>query len=179
MKTSIINAGELMENNIVTHTLKPIFNAESSVLILGTMPSPKSRENNFYYGNPQNRFWKVLSAVFNEKLPENNKERAELLLKHRIALWDVLESCEIKGADDSSIKNPVPNDLSIILDTCNIKAIFTTGKKAFLLYQRLCEPKTKTPAVVLPSTSPANCRMSLESLIESYSEIKKVLEISL
>lgn len=164
-----------MENNIVTHTLKPIFNAESSVLILGTMPSPKSRENNFYYGNPQNRFWKVLSAVFNEKLPESNKERTELLLKHRIALWDVLASCEIKGADDSSIKNPVPNDLSIILDACNIKAIFTTGKKAFLLYQRFCEPKTKIQAISLPSTSPANCRMSFESLVESYMIIKETI----
>lgn len=164
-----------MENNIVIHTLKPIFNEDSSVLILGTMPSPKSRANNFYYGNPQNRFWRVLSAVLGEKLPESNKERTALLLKHKIALWDVLASCEIKGADDSSIKNPVPNDLSIILDACNIKAIFTTGKKAFSLYQRFCEPKTKMPAISLPSTSPANCRMSLESLIESYGLIREIL----
>lgn len=122
-----------MENKIITHPLKPIFDENSAVLILGTMPSPKSRENNFYYGHPQNRFWRVLSAIFGEKLPENNKERTALLLKHRIALWDVLESCEIKGAEDSSIKNPIPNDLSLILESCNIKAIFTTGKKLFAL----------------------------------------------
>lgn len=161
-----------MENNIVTHTLKPIFNENSKILILGTMPSPKSRANNFYYSNPQNRFWRVLSTIFNEKLPENNQERTALLLKHKIALWDVLASCEIKGADDSSIKNPVPNDLSIILDCCDIKAVFTTGTKAFSLYKRFCEPKTKIPAISLPSTSPANCRISLESLIESYSKVR-------
>lgn len=166
-----------MENNIVTHKLKPIFDENSAIIILGTMPSPKSRANNFYYSNPQNRFWRVLSAIFNEKLPKNNEERTELLLKHRIALWDVLASCEIKGADDSSIKNPVPNDLSIILEACKIKAIFTTGTKAFSLYKRFCEPKTKIPAIPLPSTSPANCRVSLESLTENYSKIKEVLEI--
>ena len=164
-----------MENKIITHPLKPIFDENSAVLILGTMPSPKSRENNFYYGHPQNRFWQVLSAIFGEKLPENNKERTELLLKHRIALWDVLASCEIKGAEDSSIKNPVPNDLSSILENCNIKAIFTTGTKAFSIYQKLCEPKTKISAISLPSTSPANCRFTLERLVEEYSVIKDFL----
>ncbi len=164
-----------MENKIITHPLKPIFDKNSAVLILGTMPSPKSRENNFYYGHPQNRFWRVLSAIFGEKLPENNKERTALLLKHRIALWDVLASCEIKGAEDSSIKNPIPNDLSLILESCHIKAIFTTGKKAFSLYEKLCEPKTKISAISLPSTSPANCRFTLERLIEEYSAIKVFL----
>ncbi len=164
-----------MENNIIIHPLKPIFDKNSKVLVLGTMPSPKSRENNFYYGNPQNRFWRVLSAVFDESLPQNNKERTALLLKHRIALWDVLASCEIKGADDSSIKNPVPNDLSIILEACNIKAVFTTGKKAFSLYQKLCEPKTEISAISLPSTSPANCRTSFESLVESYKSLRTML----
>lgn len=164
-----------MENNIIIHPLKPIFDKNSKVLVLGTMPSPKSRENNFYYGNPQNRFWRVLSAVFDESLPQNNKERTALLLKHRIALWDVLASCEIKGADDSSIKNPVPNDLSIILEACNINAVFTTGKKAFLLYQKLCEPKTEISAISLPSTSPANCRTSFESLVESYKSLRTML----
>lgn len=164
-----------MENNIVTHTLKPIFDENSTVLILGTMPSPKSRANNFYYSNPQNRFWRLLSTILGEKLPENNQERTALLLKHRIALWDVLASCEIKGADDSSIKNPVPNDLSIILKNCEIKAIFTTGAKAFSLYKRFCEPKTNIPAIPLPSTSPANCRMSVEQLVTTYSEIYRIL----
>ena len=157
-----------MENKIITHPLKPIFDENSAVLILGTMPSPKSRENNFYYGHPQNRFWRVLSAIFGEKLPENNKERTALLLKHRIALWDVLESCEIKGAEDSSIKNP-------ILESCNIKAIFTTGKKAFSIYEKLCEPNAKISAISLPSTSPANCRFTLERLVEEYSAIKDFL----
>ena len=155
-----------MENKIITHPLKPIFDENSAVLILGTMPSPKSR---------QNRFWRVLSAIFGEKLPENNKERTALLLKHRIALWDVLESCEIKGAEDSSIKNPIPNDLSLILESCNIKAIFTTGKKAFSLYEKLCEPNAKISAISLPSTSPANCRFTLERLVEEYSAIKDFL----
>lgn len=168
-------AGKVMENNIIIHPLKPIFDKNSAVLILGTMPSPKSRENNFYYGHPQNRFWRVLSTVFDEKFPENNEERAVLLLKHRIALWDVLASCEIKGAEDSSIKKPVPNDLSIILEACNIKAIFTTGKKAFSLYQKLCEPETKIPAISLPSTSPANCRFTIEDLVEEYNVIKDFL----
>ena len=132
-----------MENKIITHPLKPIFDENSAVLILGTMPSPKSRENNFYYGHPQNRFWRVLSAIFGEKLPENNKERTALLLKHRIALWDVLESCEIKGAEDSSIKNPIPNDLSLILESCHIKAIFTTGKKLFRFMRNYASRKLK------------------------------------
>lgn len=166
-----------MESNIVTHTLEPIFDENSSVLILGTMPSPKSRENNFYYGHPQNRFWRVLSAVLGEGLPKTNGERAELLLSHGIALWDVLASCEIKGADDSSIKNPVPNDLSIVLGKCRIRAIFTTGSKASALYRRFCEPETGIPAAALPSTSPANCRMTLEQLIQSYSVIANVLNI--
>lgn len=168
-----------MESNIVTHTLEPIFDKNSSVLILGTMPSPKSRENNFYYGHPQNRFWRVLSSVLGEGLPKTNEERAELLLSHGIALWDVLASCEIKGADDSSIKKPVPNDLSIILDKCDIRAVFTTGSKAFALYRRFCEPGTGIRAIPLPSTSPANCRMTLEHLIHSYSVIGEALNNSL
>lgn len=167
-----------MESNIVTHTLKPIFDKNSSVLILGTMPSPKSRENNFYYGNPQNRFWRVLSAVLGEDLPKTNEERTKLLLSHGIALWDVLASCEIKGANDNSIREPVPNDLSIILDKCRIHSIFTTGSKAFALYRRFCEPKTGIPANALPSTSPANCRTTLEQLIYSYSVIGKALNSS-
>lgn len=165
-----------MENNIVTHTLKPIFNENSTVLILGTMPSPKSRENNFYYGHPQNKFWRVLSVVLNEKLPQTNEERTELLLSHKIALWDVLASCEIKGADDSSIKNPVPNDLSIILNKCSIRTIFTTGSKAYTLYRRFCEPKTGISAVPLPSTSPANCRITAEKLIHEYYQIADALQ---
>lgn len=169
----------IMDNTLVVHPLKPIFDERSVVLVLGTMPSPKSRENNFYYGHPQNRFWRVLSVVLGEKLPETNDERTDLLLSHRIALWDVLASCEIRGADDSSIKNPVPNDLSIILDKCDIRAIFTTGTKAYTLYRRYCEPNTGIAAVPLPSTSPANCRMRLEQLTEAYAAIVKALNQSI
>lgn len=155
----------------ITHPLMPVYDENSKVLILGTMPSPKSRENGFYYTHPQNKFWRILSDLFSEPLPQTNGERRALLLRNRVALWDVLESCEIEGADDSSIKAPVANDLSLILKAAPIKAIFTTGGKAAALYKKYCYPKTGIEAVALPSTSPANCGRSYDEIKREYEKI--------
>lgn len=159
-------------SQLITHTLPPIYDARSRVLILGTMPSPKSREVGFYYGNPQNRFWRVMAEITGTRLCVDNAERTSFLIAHRIALWDVLASCEIHGADDGSIRRAVPNDLGMILQTAEIQAIFTTGKKAGALYQKLCFPSLRVPAVVLPSTSPANCRnICYEEICTVYRQI--------
>ena len=156
----------------VEHTLEPVYNNQSKILILGTMPSPKSREFGFYYSHPQNRFWRVTSQLLEQNSPNTNEEKISFLLKNRIALWDVLKSCEIEGADDSSIKNPVANDIASLLQKTNIKTIFTTGTKATALYKKLCLPVTGIGSIYLPSTSPANCRhYSYEKLIESYQVI--------
>jgi hypoxanthine-DNA glycosylase len=133
------------------------------------MPSPASRKNSFYYGHPQNRFWLCLAAVFNEDVPHTIPEKTALLLRHGIALWDVLKECEIKGASDTSIKNPVANDFSKILQEAPIANIYANGNRAFKLYNKLCLAQTGIDAVYLPSTSAANARCSLEDLIQSYS----------
>lgn len=146
------------------HSIKPIYNENSKVLVLGTFPSPKSREQGFYYGHPQNRFWRVLSAVLKAETPLTIEQKKSLLLKHGIALWDVLESCEISGAADSSIASPKVNDFSRITSIADIKATFTTGKKATELFEKL----TGSKSIYLPSTSPANCAMSIEKLAEQY-----------
>ena len=160
----------------IIHSIGPVFDAESRVLILGTMPSPKSREVQFYYGHPQNRFWRVLAAVLGEELPQSVPEKKAMLLRHRIALWDVLAECEITGASDSSIRNPVANDLSVILDHAPVQAVFTTGATAWKLYTRLQKPHTGIEAVRLPSTSPANCAVKMEALTEAYKAILPWLE---
>ena len=153
----------------ITHPLNPIYNKESKVLILGTMPSIKSRENNMYYSHPKNRFWSVLSAIFNEHIPITNKEKENFILRHNFALWDVLKSCKIKGSSDSSITDPICNDFNIIFNNCDIKAVFTTGKTSSKLYKEL----TGNESIYLPSTSPANCTISFENLVNEY---KKILE---
>lgn len=160
----------------IIHSIEPVFDTESRVLILGTMPSPKSREVQFYYGHPQNRFWRVLAAVLGEELPQSVPEKKAMLLRHRIALWDVLAECEIIGASDSSIRNPVANDLSVILDHAPVQAVFTTGATAWKLYTRLQKPHTGIEAVRLPSTSPANCAVKMEALTEAYKAILPWLE---
>ena len=160
----------------IIHSIEPVFDAESRVLILGTMPSPKSREVQFYYGHPQNRFWRVLAAVLGEELPQSVPEKKAMLLRHRIALWDVLAECEITGASDSSIRNPVANDLSVILDHAPVQAVFTTGATAWKLYTRLQKPHTGIEAVRLPSTSPANCAVKMEALTEAYKALLPWLE---
>ncbi len=160
----------------ISHPFGAVYDEHSRVLILGTMPSPKSREQGFYYGHPQNRFWSVLGAVLGEGAPKTPAERRNFALKHRIALWDVLSECEIEGAADSSIKAPHPNDISSLLKKVPIAAVFTTGKTAFGLYQKLIEPHTGLCAISLPSTSPANARWRLEDLVEEYKIILKYLD---
>lgn len=158
----------------VNHNIKPIYNKNSKVLILGSIPSIKSREIGFYYSHPKNRFWKTLEIVYDEKIGESKQDRIKFLNKHNIALFDVLKSCDINSSSDNSIKNPVPNDLTNILKNSNIKTIFTTGNKAYQLYKKYLYDKTKIEAILLPSTSPANCPKGIEEkLIESYSQIKE------
>lgn len=152
----------------------PVFDRESRILILGTMPSPKSLEEGFYYGHPRNRFWHVLSHLLKEPLPCTNEERTALLLRHHIALWDVLQSCAITGAADASIHDEKPNDFSGLLRKTKVKAIFTTGGKAYALYRKHC--RYPLPVIPLPSTSPANAGMSLEKLTEAYRCILPYLE---
>lgn len=160
-----------MEAGLVTHEFDAFFDKDSRVLILGTIPSPKSREQGFYYGHPQNRFWRVLADVLDEEFPQTVEERKGFLKRNHIALWDVLESCEIKGASDVSIRNAKPNDMNRILQAADIRAIFATGAKAAQLYKKLCFPECGVEAVRLPSTSPANCGCSYEKLREAYSQI--------
>ena len=159
---------------MITHPIEPIYNKKSKILILGSFPSVKSREEGFFYGHPQNRFWKVLSAVFSESTPHTIQEKKKFLLRNKVALWDVIHSCEITGSSDSSIKNVVVNDLTKILDVANIEQIFVNGKKAFSLYNKYMKPELEIEARCLPSTSPANATWNLERLIEVWKKIKIV-----
>ena len=157
-----------MKAERITHAFDPVFDFESRILILGTMPSPKSRELGFYYSHPRNRFWPVLAKIFGEEIPKTPEEKRNFCLRNKIALWDVLKECDIEGASDSSIKNAVPNDLSVILNSAEIKAIFATGATAAKLYKKFIEPETNIPATALPSTSPANAKIKFEELVEEY-----------
>lgn len=150
------------------HPIPPVYDANSRVLILGSFPSVKSREAQFFYGHPQNRFWRVLSAVFGEEAGETAAEKTAFLLRHRVALWDVIASCEIEGSADSSIKNAVPTDLSPILQMGDVRTIFTNGKTADRLYRQFQLPQTGLEAVCLPSTSPANAQWSFARLCEAW-----------
>ncbi len=165
-----------MEAKLVTHAFEPVFDQNSRILVLGTMPSPASRQNGFYYSHPRNRFWPVMAEVLGEPLPTTPEEKRELALRRGIALWDVLASCTIAGAEDASIRRPVANDLSVIFKTADIRAVFTTGGKAHQLYRRYCLPITGMEDIALPSTSPANCRISMDELVYSYQCILKCLE---
>ena len=166
-----------MERIAVTHTIPPVFDTTSRVLILGSFPSPKSREVGFFYGHPQNRMWRVLARVLGEEtVPQSTAERAEFLLRHHIAMWDVIESCTIVGASDSSIRDVVPNDLSRILSVAPIRAVFTTGAKASLYYKRYQFATAWPSARQLPSTSGANAVWSLERLVDAYQIVADVLK---
>lgn len=158
--------------NLVKHELEPIYDSEAQILILGTMPSKYSRQVHFYYGHPQNRFWRVLELIFQEKITD----RKAFLLKHHIALWDVLASCEINGSSDQSIKNETVNDIPSLLAKTNIKVIFTTGQKAHFYYQKYFHNQIAIPEINLPSTSPANCAYSLEDLRDHYQKILDYLQ---
>lgn len=159
----------------VTHGIEPVFDAHSRVLLLGTMPSPASRAAGFYYMHPQNRMWRVLCALLGERLPADVAGRRALLLRHGIAMWDVLAACEIEGAADASIRQAVPNDLCRVLVAADIRGVFTTGKAAKRLYDRHCLPQTGMPAVCLPSTSAANAAWRLDALVKAYAALLEYL----
>ena len=156
----------------VTHEFPALYDRESRVLLLGSIPSPKSREMAFYYGHPQNRFWKVMATVLGESVPETIAQKKAMLKKHHVALWDVLDSCTIVGASDTSIEDPVVNNIKELVKKSKVTRIFCTGATAHKLYQKLCAKDVGIDAIKLPSTSPANCAVSLERLVEEY---KKVL----
>ncbi len=153
-----------MKEQHIVHPIAPVYDEHSRVLILGSFPSVKSRENGFFYGHPQNRFWKVMANICDEEVPQTNDEKKALLLTHGIAVWDVISSCEIVGSSDSSIRNAVPTDIGEILHTAAIRQIYTNGKKAHALYGKYQQKETGRGAVCLPSTSPANAAVSLEKL---------------
>ena len=152
----------------VFHTIPPVFSEHSEILILGTMPSPKSREAAFYYAHPQNRFWPALALVYGAEPPKTTGQKVALLLEHNLALWDVLKSCEITGASDASIRNPVANDISALLKQAPVRRVLCTGSTSARLYRTLVEPLTHLPCTVLPSPSAANARTSLEALVCAY-----------
>ena len=157
---------------MLKHPIPPLYDENSKVLILGSFPSVKSREQMFFYGHPQNRFWKVISKVMCENTPITIEEKAEFLHGNHIALWDVIASCDITGSSDSTIKNVVANDLTKILENANIKQIFVNGKTAEKYYNKYIRTTINRDAVCLPSTSPANASFSIERLIEKWGIIK-------
>ena len=156
---------------MIVHPIPPEYDSDSKVLILGSFPSVKSREQGFFYGHPQNRFWKVLGAITNSAVPGTIEEKKALLKRNGIALWDTIKSCDIVGSADSSIKNVVPNDLSVILDNSKVKRIFVNGKTSKAYYDKYLKDKTGIDAVCLPSTSPANATTNLETLIDCWKVI--------
>ena len=157
-----------MEYQHITHPFAPVFDFNSEILILGSLPSVKSRENAFYYGHPQNRFWRVMAALYHETVPESVEKKKRLLLNNHIALWDVIHSCDIRGSSDSSIRNAVPTDLQSILENSKVQKIFANGKTAAALYRKYQFRKTGIEIVTLPSTSPANAAWTLERLCEAW-----------
>lgn len=162
-----------MESERATHNIDAIYSKDSKILILGSFPSRKSRELQFFYSHPSNRFWKILEALFSTEL-QTIQDKKEFLLSHDIALWDVIKQCEIKGSSDSSIENAIPNDISSLLDCSNIKAIFLNGKKAEEIFKRY--NSVKVPVTTLPSTSAQNASYSFYSLLSSWKAIKEALE---
>ena len=148
----------------LAHPIEPVWDENSRILILGSFPSVRSREQGFFYGHPQNRFWKVLAAVYGTPVPATVPEKKRLLLSRGLALWDTVESCEITGSSDASIRSVQPNDVGRILDRCRIERILCNGKTAYLYYQKLIFPSARREAVCLPSTSPANASWSPERL---------------
>ncbi|MBO6007576.1 MAG: DNA-deoxyinosine glycosylase [Lachnospiraceae bacterium] len=158
---------------MIVHPIPPLYDKNSRILILGSFPSVKSREACFFYGHPQNRFWKVTSSVFGEEVPQTIDEKKSFLLRNRIALWDVIGSCDITGSSDSSIKNVTPNDLSIILQNADIGQIYVNGKTAYKYYIKYTEKMTGRSAICLPSTSPANAAWTIDRLVSEWGCIRK------
>ncbi|MBO5933906.1 MAG: DNA-deoxyinosine glycosylase [Clostridia bacterium] len=156
---------------MIIHPIPPLFDRNSEILILGSFPSVKSREECFFYGHPQNRFWKVVARVLNEETPVTIQEKTDMMLRHHIAVWDVIHSCEIEGSADSTIRNVEANDLSIILSDAPIKRIYVNGRKAEAMYKKYTEKQTGIKAIVLPSTSPANAAWNEDRLFEEWKQI--------
>ena len=162
----------MAESSRQTHEFAPVYDEHSRILILGTFPSVKSREQRFYYGHPQNRFWKVLASLTRwPQIPQTIEEKKQMLLQNGIAIWDVIQSCDIAGSSDSSIKNVVPSDIGSILKDSGIKRIYANGNMAKKLYEKYILPEIGVPIIGLPSTSPANAAYSLERLKESWQQI--------
>ena len=162
----------MAESSRQTHEFAPVYDEHSRILILGTFPSVKSREQHFYYGHPQNRFWKVLASLTRwPQIPQTIEEKKQMLLQNGIAIWDVIQSCDIAGSSDSSIKNVVPSDIGSILKNSGIKRIYANGNMAKKLYEKYILPETGVPIIGLPSTSPANAAYSLERLKKSWQQI--------
>ncbi len=157
---------------MIVHPIPPLYDGESKILILGSFPSVKSREVGFFYGHPQNRYWKVVSAVFGETCPQTIPQKKEFLHRNHIAAWDVIRSCDITGSSDSSIKNVQANDLTQILDAADIRQIFVNGKTAEKMYKKYIQPEILRPCICLPSTSPANAAWSLDRLIGAWKVIR-------
>ena len=153
---------------LVTHPFEPVYDKNSKILILGSLPSVRSRADGFYYGHPQNRFWRLMSALYHEEFSQTAENKKQFLLKHGIALWDVIASCEIENSSDSSIRNAVPNDLERILSTAEIRMIYTNGKAADKLYRKYYQRE----AMCLPSTSPANAAWSFDKLLQAWEKIR-------
>ena len=152
------------------HNIPPLYDENSRILILGSFPSVKSREGQFFYHHPQNRYWRVMAAVFGCETPQTIEEKKAMMLAHKAAMWDVLASCEITGSSDSSIKNPVPNDIGAILKKTQIGYIYTNGGTAHKYYQKYIAPVIEMEDTVLPSTSPANAAWSYERLVDAWKE---------
>ncbi len=157
---------------MIIHPIPPVYDENSRILILGSFPSVKSREEMFFYGHPQNRFWRVTAAVFEDGVPFTIEEKKCFLIRHRIALWDVIASCEIIGSSDSSIRDAKPNDLSELLSSADIRQIYVNGRTAEKYYNKYLRDITLRDAVCLPSTSPANASWSLRRLTEEWKAIK-------
>ena len=160
----------------LVHPIPPTFDASSRILVLGSFPSPKSRESGYFYGHPQNRFWRIAAALFEEEVPSTVEEKHALLVRHHIAAWDVIRSCTISGASDSSITDVVVNDLRPILKAAPVRQIFVNGKTAYRYYRKYTEPVTGMSAICLPSTSPANAAWTLPKLMDAWKIIKEYTE---
>lgn len=155
----------------ISHPIPPLYDEQSTILILGSFPSVKSREGCFFYHHPQNRFWKVLTAIFNQPVPETIEQKKSFLLTNHIAVWDVIASCSIEGSSDSSIKDVVPNDLTPILTGSRITRIFCNGGTSYQYYHKYQEKTLQRTAIRLPSTSPANAAWSFDRLVQEWSQI--------
>ena len=162
-----------MTEQRLEHPIPPVWDRNSEVLVLGSFPSVKSRETAFFYGHPQNRFWRVMAALFGEAVPETVEDRKRFLLRNHVAVWDVIASCTIAGSSDSSIREVAGNDIRPILDGAPIRRIFCNGRKAAELYRRYLQPQTGMEAVCLPSTSPANAAWSPERLIAAWRQLRE------